>query len=586
MTRMIPKTINSVNSQAESYIFNIIKESPGTESWVCLHSLGLARHLTKRQGEIDFLVICQKGIFVLEVKGGGVSCKNGFWQTINREGQVKQLKENPFRQASRAMFSLQQDLIKHFGEETFWKNILFGYGVVFPDVPFKSSGYIGTEGDERQIYDLTDCNKPFVQYIERLASFARSCVHHDCFTLTEKDINALIDYLRPDFDLVPSLTVKANSVLEQMVSLEKEQYAVIDAIDSIPRLIIQGPAGTGKTLLAFEIARREVILKQNDVLLICFNRLLASFFEAKVKSEKLNEKITVKTIHTLMNDLIDNSSFASEFKTKKKQSDKNTLFKKLYPEYTKLALLEAKVTTFKTVIIDEAQDIINLENLAVLDVYVEQGLKLGNWRICCDVNNQGAVFGAFEQAALDKVMGYGTSILLYTNCRNTISISQETNLLTRPKMSGIARIQGDSVEYSWYKDKNQMVEKLTKILQKLLANNIMPSQITILFSLATSAAYITNVKNISLVQLTDNNIWDFVEGKLPCITYCSISSFKGLENDFIVLIDIENLDSEWWNSVVYVGMSRAKIGLYLLLNETIRDVYNQRLYSWMQEKLT
>ena len=59
--------------------------------------------------------------------------------------------------------------------------------------------------------------------------------------------------------------------------------------------------------------------------------------------------------------------------------------------------------------------------------------------------------------------------------------------------------------------------------------------------------------------------------------------FQGTENDFIVLVNIEDLESEWWRSVIYVGMSRARVGLHLLLNESLRDVYQQRLRRWLEE---
>jgi hypothetical protein len=67
------------------------------------------------------------------------------------------------------------------------------------------------------------------------------------------------------------------------------------------------------------------------------------------------------------------------------------------------------------------------------------------------------------------------------------------------------------------------------------------------------------------------------------ISYCTVSSFKGLENDFIVLTDIEELDSEWWRSVIYVGMSRARVGLHLLLSESLRETYQKRLRTWLEE---
>ena len=54
MTRMLPPTIHSsVKSRAEKRIYEVIRDAPGTEHWVCLHSLGVAHHERKRRAEID-----------------------------------------------------------------------------------------------------------------------------------------------------------------------------------------------------------------------------------------------------------------------------------------------------------------------------------------------------------------------------------------------------------------------------------------------------------------------------------------------------------------------------------------------------
>ena len=67
MARMIPNTIHSsVRSGAERRIFNVIKNAERTDNWICLHSLGLARHDTKRLGEIDFVLVTMHGVFVLK----------------------------------------------------------------------------------------------------------------------------------------------------------------------------------------------------------------------------------------------------------------------------------------------------------------------------------------------------------------------------------------------------------------------------------------------------------------------------------------------------------------------------------------
>ena len=75
MAVMIPEYISpDTKSAAERKIYRWFKEAPGTEDWIVLHSLGIAKHETVIEGEVDFLALVPgRGIFALEVKGA--SCK-------------------------------------------------------------------------------------------------------------------------------------------------------------------------------------------------------------------------------------------------------------------------------------------------------------------------------------------------------------------------------------------------------------------------------------------------------------------------------------------------------------------------------
>jgi hypothetical protein len=115
MTRMIPETIHSsVQSHAEKRMFEVIRDAPNTDKWVCFHSLGLAHHETKRRAEIDFALITHHGIFALEVKGGRLKRRKGVWSSVDKHDALHKLNESPFDQASTAMFALQKRIRAHF----------------------------------------------------------------------------------------------------------------------------------------------------------------------------------------------------------------------------------------------------------------------------------------------------------------------------------------------------------------------------------------------------------------------------------------------------------------------------------------
>lgn len=64
--------------------------------WYIFHSYPIARHKSKQQGEIDFMVVCKRGILVIEVKGGTVHYKNGqFSFPATKTKPEKIFKESP-----------------------------------------------------------------------------------------------------------------------------------------------------------------------------------------------------------------------------------------------------------------------------------------------------------------------------------------------------------------------------------------------------------------------------------------------------------------------------------------------------------
>ena len=89
MAKMIPPYCDDAAPGSEKDVFRHLKEDPDTTEWTVLHSLGLARRRSGPYGEIDFVaIIPREGIVCLEVKGGGVSCRNGVWRTVDGRGHV------------------------------------------------------------------------------------------------------------------------------------------------------------------------------------------------------------------------------------------------------------------------------------------------------------------------------------------------------------------------------------------------------------------------------------------------------------------------------------------------------------------
>jgi len=153
MPKMVPSYFNSrIENYGESLVFNIFKNAPDTEDWIILHSYNLPSIATSLGREIDFLaLIPRRGIFIFEVKSGEVIKRNdGSWEITGISGKSYTSEEGPFKQALNAMYSLKNNLKKWLGEHNKYSNMLFSYGVIFPEAVFN---YSDMEIERWRVYD-------------------------------------------------------------------------------------------------------------------------------------------------------------------------------------------------------------------------------------------------------------------------------------------------------------------------------------------------------------------------------------------------------------------------------------------------
>lgn len=568
---MIPAVPHpSVRSSAEKRMFHVIEDAAGSNDWVCLHSLGLARHQRKRRAEIDFLLITPQGALVLEVKGGRVSRIQGRWSSVDRYGTRHALKESPFEQASTAMFSLERTFKEEF-HGTRLAQLLLGYGVVVPDVVLDS---LGTEAEE-VLYDRRDRSRPFAEYVARALAFARAS-NPPRVAPRRAERERLVEYLRGDFDLVPTIATQADNVLNELVRLTREQYQVLDVLDRVPRVVCEGSAGTGKTLLALEAARRHV-RRRRSTLLLCFNRQLAAHMRG-VAGTNSSDLLTIDSIHHVMTELIAGSSLKIEFEAEAASATQDEVFSVLQPHYAALAMMEGVRPPWEVLVLDEGQDVLTADYLDFLDVSVDGGgLETGRWAVFLDSNNQAAVYGRFDNRAFQRLLCFGQRVLLTTNCRNTREISHEAEMLSRPEVTASARVSGSPVDYRWYASEGDQVRHINEIVTGLLASGVDGSRVAILSARSLAKSVLRTRLAFGTCRQGDGQ----PAGKTG-VRLSTISAFKGLEADFVVLVDIEELESDWWRSILYVGMSRARTQLFVLMPKHCRPSYEAQLGQFLR----
>lgn len=585
MAKMLPPYISDeVKSTGERRVFDLFKNNPGTEDWVVLHSLGLSKHIKRLYGEIDFLVLAPGlGIFCLEVKSGDVRREEGVWKFTNRFGEVTTSVRGPFQQAQDAMFSLVNAIRKRFGESHHLGRLLYGFGVMFPHLVFKAEG---TDMEWWQIYDSDSRRLPVRNYIEQLSKFTREKVEHSrWFSETESipkksDIDQLVSYLRGDFERFVSPKQMLNDIEEQLNEWTAEQFRCLDQLQDNSRCLFQGAAGTGKTLLALESVRRG-LFKNQRILMICFNSLLGNWLVSQLPQSVQDTQLIAGSLHQI---LIRISSVSNEII--QQAANKDDFFKYDLPIMALDAIDQGGVTLFDKLIIDEGQDLIRPEYLDVFDALLKGGLAGGNWEIYSDFERQ-AIYSEFTSSKMLEMLesrAVFTKFRLTVNCRNTKPIGEEIHLLSGFESSSFlpSKITGIPVEYYFYSNVEDEVVKIENILLKLRQQEIQPQNISILspFKLRNSSVAKVSRGGFQILDLSEHSHFPIA----GAITFSTIHGFKGLENSYIVLTDIDKMGSDEFKSLLYIGMSRAKAGLILLIDQRARAEYNELLRMKLKEE--
>lgn len=572
MAKMIPPYISEdVKSSGEKLIYNLFQNDPEAEDWIVLHSLALSKHTKRLYGEIDFLVLAPNlGVFCLEVKSGSVRRENGIWIFTNRFGESTIRARGPFEQAQEGMFSLLEAIRRKFGKEHRLAKVLFGFGVMFPHIIFPAEG---PDQEGWQIYDRDSRRLPISAFIRQLSKRTLDKIKNikpDVVLPTKEDVRQLVNYLRGDFERLVRKKDMISEIEEELDKYTSEQFLCLDQLEENPRCLFLGAAGTGKTMIAMESARRK-IFKNKRVLFLCFNALLASWLQEQQISFRSGQ-ITISTFHRFLEQL----ASAKPDRIRPESDKDDEYFKFDLPLLALTSIDEGYCEPFDHIIVDEGQDLIRPEYLDVLDALLLGGLSGGSWEIYADLERQ-AIFSEYSAQEMLSMLDERSSFArfkLKINCRNTKMIGEQTAMLTGFEEPPFlpAKVEGMPVEYIFC-DKNDFTKELNSLLRRLNTEGVPPEFITILSPYRFENSSVSGLSNG--VGITNLNKFGKFKSGINKVSFSTIHGFKGLENSYIILTDINSLNNPDVKSLLYVGMSRAKAGLFVIMDQTVEKEYKE-----------
>lgn len=551
MARMIPPILpENTPSPGEKEVYRRLRQDPDTEGWTVLHSLDTAQHVKQVFGEIDFVIIVpHKGVLCLEIKGTThLKREHGVWYYGNSAPDAR----GPFKQAAQSMHSLR----KYVAERTPELNsLVFWSAVGFPFVNFNETSpeWHSWQVIDRRAMASLSISKLIVRVLDNARKFLANRPTARWFDPRASEpqpdqCEALVQLLRPEFELYESPKSRAHRLNEELKRYTIEQFNALDAMEQNSRVAFTGPAGTGKTLLALEAARR-ASAEGKKVLLVCFNRLLGKTLEIQAKSL---EGVTARTLHAYMLSIADVSP---------EHNRGNPFWTKELPTLVLEKLLSTETPTqFDTLIVDEAQDILREPYLDVLDLSLKEGLAGGHWRIFGDFERQ-QIYSSTNQMALEAFLsgrsGSAPSYSLRTNCRNTPRIATSAQWLGQLSPGYIRVLRPDdgvNVEYVYYESWFQQIGLLSQTLENLYSNGFRSSDIIVLSPNANGKACASSLTTPPWSYRLKPYRLDLDRQE---IGYCSIHAFKGLEASAVVVTDIEHVIGDEASQLFYTAITRA-----------------------------
>jgi hypothetical protein len=517
----------------EGLVFEALEKLP--DDYYVFHSFQLWESNERTKDvEIDFVIFNPKyGILTLEAKAGEVQVINGEWYYASGRLMAN---GGPFQQARQNKYAIK-NLIDRKGDKfELIKKLPFLHAVCFPSL---------TKGALLSIELPPDCpnelviTKDDLEFIEPALIKIFSYQHLKMQKpLTLGEIKYLIYHiLAPSFKLIPPPNLNYDLKSIKFNQMLQEQYVLMDFLENQKKATISGAAGTGKTMIAIEKARRHAESNQK-VLFLCYNRNLRDylsryynhdfidFFTIDMYAFKIGYKATITPYQAL--------------KT-----------------YLENCYLDEEDFGYDHVIIDEGQDfgqesLNESEIISLLDLNVSK--RNGTFYVFYDKLQliQGQTFPEYIEKSDCK-------ITLYKNCRNTINIANTSMkpLEIEPILFKGA-IHGKTPEFHLETDHKDALNKLRDVIKKYREEGY--KDIMVLSVKSSIKSHLNRFP-----ENEDTEI-DHVRFK-----WTTTRKFKGLEADVVILVDVDQETFEKDKLIFYVGSSRARFELSIISSMSLED---------------
>lgn len=500
------------------------------------------------QREADFVVFNRKlGILVIEAKAGKIRCENGEW--IYASGESMRKHGGPYRQAD----NIKWKLYNRFEDVDLLDlrdRCKLSHAVWLPSFGAHELDLIDYSPEASR--EITLCKTDLKDPTAQITRIMKMNVGGRNTRLSDAEADEILrKVLLPEFDIVPTNSVDYEYNDFVFARLLDSQARVLNFLQDQKTAVINGAAGTGKTLIAIERAKQAA--HSGRVLFLCFNSLLKEDIARRCKDVP---EIDVYTI----------PGYACKVRNS------------LEPNYSALSeeLMEHPESfPYDHIVIDEGQDfgLKAIEDAMVLETLrdIIESRQGSTMYLFYDRRQfvQGSTIPGF-------LMDADCKLTLYVNCRNTELIAKSSlsalNEGEDHKIKTLSNLGGPPLLFSDSDAQSQ--------------EGFVDTQIATLKAAGINDIVLITCKTLEGSKLancfTGNN--DSKRWKGQKVPIHTVRRFKGMEAEAVILIDV---DPTLWEEpsacyepepgiLFYTAASRAKHELRIVCDMD-SDACNQAL---------
>ena len=482
----------------------------------------------QKDHEIDFVVAIEgAGIVCVEVKGGEVWHDGKDWLQRQHDGKVKVI--DPVRQVRQARYALRTFIER----DPRWTQgrVRWNHVVALP----KSS--------VRQDFALPECPRWMVidrDEIDRVGALLRDVALNQKTHLPLLGTPA-VDQLRtalsgrglPQRDVV----ARAEDNEDAADLLNEQQAVILSAVQLLNRVEIRGGAGSGKTFLAVEQARRLADRGQR-VALICYSHGLASYLR-RITAEWSRRKQPgyVGEFHSLG---VQWGAPAGPDENDRSEAVSRFFEHELPATMLGLAAELPDGRRFDSIVIDEAQDFADSWWEPVLAALRDP--EAGGLYVFIDEGQR-----VFDRQGTPPVPL--VPLILDQNIRNTRQIAAAFSPLVDHPMRFLG---GDGPEVRFVAcPAGEAMNAGDDAVDQLLEGGWRPEDVALLTTGSRHPEQIARQEAGNVAYW--DSFWDAEQ-----VFYGHVLGFKGLERRAIVLVVNDRAGLERARERLYVGLSRAR----------------------------